>query len=99
MKPTNKKMAELIINRLKNDKYSEQGIRVINKILTHGEFDFIIMFAAKNHSLARRYFDSIRLAYDEWLLEKPMIVDIDFSIVREGKINPELNKLFECIPQ
>ncbi len=57
-----------------------------------------MMLSAPNHATARRYYDSLRVAYGEFLLEKPAIVDVNFALVREGKINPELMKLYEFVP-
>jgi hypothetical protein len=56
------------------------------------------MFSAPGHAIARRYYDSLRIAYHDYLLEKPVIIDINFSLVREGKVNPEIQKLNEYVP-
>jgi hypothetical protein len=39
-----------------------------------------------------------RLAYENYLLEKPVIVDVNFTLVREGKSNPEIRGLPEFVP-
>jgi hypothetical protein len=63
-----------------------------------GEYDWILMFSAQNHATARRYYNSLRVVYENYLLEKPVIVDVNFSLVREGKINPQIQKLHEFVP-
>ena len=57
------------------------------------------MFTAPNHATARKYFDSLRVEYKKHLLEKPVIVDVNFTLVREGKVNPEIEKLYEFVPE
>ncbi|MCK4953518.1 hypothetical protein KAS14_07020, partial [Candidatus Bathyarchaeota archaeon] len=65
----------------------------------NGEYDWIVMFSAPNHAMARRYYDSLRLSYEEYLIEKPVIVDVNFSVVREGKLNPKIEELHEFVPR
>jgi len=98
MKPMNKELAKLIINRMIMGEYYKQKVRLINVLYVNGEYDWILMFSAQNHSTARRYYDSLRLAYEDYLLEKPVIVDVNFSLMREGKINPEIERLYEFVP-
>ncbi len=56
------------------------------------------MFSASNHAIAGRYYDSLRIAYGDFLLEKPTIVDVNFALVREGKVNPKIMKLYNFVP-
>ena len=97
MKPMNKELAELIITRKIREEPKKQNVRLINVLYVNGEYDWMIMFSAPNHATARRYYDSLRIAYHDHLLEKPVIIDINFSLVREGKINPEVQKLKEYV--
>ena len=76
----------------------KQDIRLINVLFVNGEYDWLIMFSASDHVTARRYYDSLRVAYDKFLLEKPTIVDMNFALVREGKTNPKVMKLHEFVP-
>ena len=98
MKPMNTELAELIIRRIGRTEYGKQQVRLIDVLYTNGEYDWVVMFAAPDHATARRYYDSIRLAYQDHLLDKPVLVDINFSLMREGKVNPELNRLKEFVP-
>jgi DNA-binding Lrp family transcriptional regulator len=98
MRPMSKELAELIIRRLGRTEYGRQEVRLLDVLFTNGEFDWVVMFAAPDHATARRYYDSIRVAYEEHLLEKPTLVDVNFSLMREGKVNPELNRLEEFVP-
>ena len=98
MKPMSKELAELIITRKIKEEPKKQKIHLINVLYVNGEYDWMIMFSAPNHAIARRYYDSIRITYHDYLLEKPVIIDINFSLVREGKVNPEIQKLNEYVP-
>ena len=98
MKPMSKELAELIMKRIIKGEPYKQNVRLINVLYVNGEYDWILMFSAKNHATARRYYDSLRLAYEDYLLEKPVIVDVNFSLVREGKTNPEIERLYEFVP-
>ena len=98
LKPMSKELADLMTRRKETREPEKQNIRLINVLFVNGEYDCLIMFSAPNHPTARRYYDSIRVAYEEFLLEKPTIVDVNFAVVREGKTNPELMKLHEFVP-
>jgi DNA-binding Lrp family transcriptional regulator len=99
LKPMSKELADLMTRRKGKHQPEKQNIRLINVLFVNGEYDWLIMFSAPNHAVARRYYDSLRIAYGEFLLEKPTIIDVNFALVREGKVNPELMKLYEFVPK
>jgi DNA-binding Lrp family transcriptional regulator len=98
LKPMSRDLADLMTMRISRHMPEQQNVRLLNVLYVNGEYDLMIKFSAPDHTTARRYYDSIRLAYEHSLLEKPVIVDVNFSLVREGKINPELKNLYEFIP-
>jgi DNA-binding Lrp family transcriptional regulator len=98
MKPMDEKLSSLIINRNIKKEPSKQKIRLINVLYVNGEYDWLIMFSAPDHKTARRYYDSLRVAYNDYLLEKPKIIDVNFTLIREGKINPDIKKLKTYVP-
>jgi len=98
LKPMSKELADLMTRRIRTNEPEKQDVRQLNVLFVNGEYDWLIMFSAPNHATARRYYDSLRLVYSEFLLEKPTIVDLNFALVREGKANPELMKLYEFVP-
>ena len=98
MRPMTQELADLIIRRLGRTEYGKQQVRLIDVMFTNGEYDWVITFAAHDHATARRYYDSIRVAYEDYLLDKPALVDVNFSLMRGGKVNPELNRLKEFVP-
>jgi DNA-binding Lrp family transcriptional regulator len=98
MRPMNEELANIIIRRIGQTEYGKQQVRLVDVLFTNGEYDWVVMFAAPDHTTARRYYDSIRVAYQDHLLEKPILVDVNFSLLRGGKINPELKRLREFVP-
>lgn len=98
MKPMTRELADLIIHRVARGEPSRQRVRLINLLYVNGEYDWVLMFSASDHATARRYYDSLRVAYEEYLLDKPAIIDVNFPLIREGKVNPELVRLREFVP-
>jgi DNA-binding Lrp family transcriptional regulator len=98
LKPMSKGLADLMKNRILKREPAKQNVRLLNVLYVNGEYDLLVMFTGPDHSTARRYYDSLRVAYDEHLIEKPVIIDVNLSLMREGKINPDLSKLMEYVP-
>ncbi len=98
MKPMTESLADLIIKRVGRSEPRRQKVRLLNILYVNGEYDWIVMFSARDHATARRYYDSLRVAYEDYLIEKPVIVDVNFPLVREGKANPDLDRLKEFVP-
>ncbi len=98
LKPMSTDLAELMKNRILQREPAKQNVRLLNVLYVNGEYDLVVMFTGPDHSTARRYFDSLRMAYDEHLIEKPVIIDVNLSLMREGKINPNILKIFEYVP-
>ena len=91
-------MADLFIQRILKDEPQQQNVRIINVLYLNGGYDWLVMFSAPDHATARRYYDSLRVVYAEYMLEKPVLVDVNFLLVREGKMNPEIQKLEDFVP-
>jgi DNA-binding Lrp family transcriptional regulator len=98
MKPMSKELVDLMLKRLYRKEQEKQNIRLRDFWIVNGEYDWVIEFSAPDHATARKYYDTIRLLYDEFLLAKPVMVDVNFCLVAEGKRNPEIEKLREYIP-
>jgi len=99
MTPMTKELADIITRRLIRQEPREQNIRLLNVLYVNGEFDLLIMFTAPDHATARRYYDSLRIVYHEHLLEKPVIIDVNFAFLREGKLNPKLENIYDFVPK
>jgi DNA-binding Lrp family transcriptional regulator len=98
MKPMDRELADLIIVRQKAGAYQKQQVRLITLLYVNGAYDWLVVFSAPSHAIARRYYDSIRVAYEKYLLEKPVLIDVNFQLIREGKVNPEIEKLHDFEP-
>jgi uncharacterized protein with GYD domain len=98
MKPMSAELADLMKNRIVKREPAKQDVRLLNVLYVNGEYDLLVMFTGPDHSTARRYYDSLRVAYDEHLIEKPVIIDVNLSLMREGKINPNISKLTDYVP-
>ncbi len=94
----NKELVDILIKRITLEEPRKQGVRLKNMFYVNGEFDWVIRFTAPDHATARKYFETLRLQYADHLQEKPVMIDINFSLVLEGKHNPDLNELHDFVP-
>jgi DNA-binding Lrp family transcriptional regulator len=99
MKPMTRGLADVIYRRVKNDEMSKSNIRLIDAFHVNGEYDWILRFSAPDHATARKYYDALRVIYEEYLIEKPVIVDVNFILKAEGMRNPEIEKLYNFVPE
>jgi DNA-binding Lrp family transcriptional regulator len=94
-KPMSRGLADLLIERINKEIARKLGVRLKDLWYVNGEFDWVMRFSAPNHSTARRYYDTLRVVFEEYLLEKPVIVDVNFCLVAEGKNNPKMQELYD----
>ena len=99
LEPMSTELVNILVKRLSKKIPQKQHVNLLNVLYINGQFDLMVMFTAPDHSIARKYFDSLRIEYKNHLIEKPVIVDVNFSLLREGKINPEIEKLYEFVPE
>ena len=94
-------MADVIVQRVNRYKKTnvEGNIRVLLSVYLNGDYDWMIMFTAPSHELARRYYNEIYTDYEKWIVERPKVMDINYFLIKEGKINPELSNIFNFIPE
>jgi DNA-binding Lrp family transcriptional regulator len=92
------KAAARAIERVRGKDYVKDGVRVLNVLMVNGPFDILLTFAAPNRQAARRYINSIALAFEENLTAKPRAMDVVFPIIREGKPNPNMERFNELVP-
>ena len=97
LKPMMREMAEIVVRRVKRNESAKKDIRLIDSFQVNGEYDWILRFSAPSHTTARNYYDPIRAVYSDHLLEKPILVDVNFILVAEGKRNPEIDDLFNLV--
>jgi DNA-binding Lrp family transcriptional regulator len=97
MKPMIENLAEIIVKRIKRNEPAKKGIRLIDAFQVNGEYDWLIRFSAPDHTTARKYYDTLRAIYGDYLLEKPVLVSVNFILKAEGKMNPEIDRLFDLV--
>lgn len=98
MKPMSTELADLIMKRILKGEPFKQMVRLEEVLYVNGEYDWLVKFTAEDHATARRYYDSLRLSYHDHLLEKPTIIDVNFSLVKDGKKNPEIRRIHDFVP-
>ena len=98
MKPMSRGLADIIYGRVTRDEMSRVKVRLIDAFHVNGEYDWILRFSAPNHATARKYYDTLRVVYEEYLIEKPVMVDVNFILKAEGKQNPEMENLYKFVP-
>jgi len=99
IKPISKGFVDLIIKRLTTGVPSKEGVRVIDVLYINGYYDVIIRFSAPDRATARMYYETLRSVYKEYFLEDHLLCDVNFSLVRMGKVNPKLEKLYDFVPK
>jgi len=99
IKPISKAFVDLTIKRLTTGAASNEGVRVIDVLYINGYYDVIIRFSAPDHTTARRYYETLRSVYSDYFLGESLLCDVNFSMVRMGKLNPELEKLYDFVPK
>jgi DNA-binding Lrp family transcriptional regulator len=97
-KPMSEGLVEILLKRLTGEEPRKQNVRLTNFFYVNGEFDWVLRFSAPDHATARRYYDTLRMLYDEYLLDKPVMIDVNMCLVSEGKRNPEIGMLHDFIP-
>ena len=94
-----KGFVDLVIERLATGAPSKDGVRAIDVLYINGYYDVIVRFSAPDHTTARRYYETLRSVYSDYFLEESSLCDVNFSMVRMGKLNPELEKLYDFVPK
>ncbi|MCD6512775.1 MAG: Lrp/AsnC family transcriptional regulator [Thermoplasmata archaeon] len=98
MKPLTEEQVKLQIDRHRRDIPGKLAVRLIDAYYINGTYDWVIIFAASDWATAKKYYDNIRKEYEKYLMDKPEMTDVIFSTIRWGKVNPEIEKLYEFIP-
>lgn len=97
-KPMSEGLVDILLKRLTGEEPRKQNVRLTNFFYVNGEFDWVLRFSAPDHATARRYYDTLRMIYGDYLLDKPVMIDVNMCLVSEGKRNPEIMSLHDFIP-
>ena len=96
-KPISTGFVDILITRIIGEEIKKMDVRLIDLFLVNGEYDWVMRFSAPDHTVARKYYDTLRRIFEDYLLEKPVMVDLNFCLVAEGKSNPEIKKLYDFV--
>lgn len=96
-KATMAEAADRVIEHVKEDLSSRIGVRSIDTYFTFGEYDFVLVFAAKDNTVVKNYIDLIRMRYADVLEGRPIVLNTTFVLRKEGIVNPEINSMKELL--
>ena len=99
IKPLSIAFADLIIGRLLSEAPMKEGIRLIDVFYTTGDYACIIRFSAPDNAAAKMYYETLRIVYKDHFLEEPLLLEVNFPLVKMGKLNPELKKIYDLVPK
>jgi len=94
--PIDEKLADKIITRQLEKPASEIDIKIENSMLTHGTFDWVICFKAKDMKHAKKFNEIVNKTYWGYIGELH-IMETLFPIRIQGILNPEIEKLKEFL--
>jgi DNA-binding Lrp family transcriptional regulator len=94
-KPGTKEHVKRLIDDLRNN--IPPDIRLISSYYTSGEFDGVTIYSAPTHQVARRYYEHFRVLFADLLAERPLLLELSFKMYEGGKLNPEIEKLYDVI--
>ena len=98
-KPINSSVANRIIKHIVANPNFKEDVRVIDMCYLSGEYDWMIRFSAVDRIKARRFYEALRLFYEDYLCERPVIIDVSFCLITEGKRNPEMKKIIDFVSE
>ncbi|GEM_PF-636534 len=99
IKPLSKDVAEMLIERASGKLAKNEDIIVLDSYFTAGSYDGITIFAARDTVAAKKYYDTLRLLYEDFYISKPIMLEIMFTTMRNGKFNPEIERIKELVPE
>jgi len=94
--PIDEKLADKIITRQLEKSASEIDIKIESSMFTHGTFDWVIFFTAKDMIHAKKFSEIVNQTYWGYIGESHMIETM-FPIRIQGILNPEIEKLRELL--
>ena len=90
--PIDEKLADKIISRQLEKSASEIDIKIENSVFTHGTFDWVICFKAKDMKHAKKFSEIVNKVYWGYIGEVHMM-EVLFPIRTQGILNPDIKKL------
>jgi len=96
---SSKKFPDLVIHKLTTEIPSKLGVRLIDVLFTTGTYTCILKFSSQNQKSAKGYFETLRVVFNDYFLDDPLLLEVDFPLVQCGKLNPELHKIYDLVPK
>jgi len=94
--PIDEKLADRIITRQLEKSSSEIDIKIESSLFTHGTFDWVICFRAKDMMHAKKFSEIVNKTYWGYIGEDHMLETL-FPIRIQGILNPEIQNLKEFL--
>jgi len=94
--PIDEKLVDKITTRQLEKSASEIDIKIESSMFTHGTFDWIICFKAKDMMHAKKFSEIVNKTYWGYIRELH-IMETLFPIRIQGILNPEIEKLKEFL--
>ena len=94
--PIDEKLADKIITRQLENSASKIDIKIGHSMLTHGTFDWVICFKAKDMKHAKKFNEIVNKTYWGYIGELHMM-EVLFPIRIQGILNPDIQKLKEFL--
>ena len=99
IQPISKAFVDLLIKRLTTGAPDKMKIRIIDIFYVEGEYDCFIKFSAPDSITARKYYEKLRVTYKDFFRGDPSLSSVIFPIAKDSKLNPEIDKLYEFVPE
>ncbi len=74
-------------------------VRIIDVFYVDREYDCFIKFSAPDSITARKYYEKLRVTYKDFFRGDPSLSNVVFPIANSGKLNPEIEKLYDFVPE
>ncbi len=94
--PLDEKLADKIITRQLENSASKTDIKIEHSMFTHGTFDWVICFKAKDMMQAKKFYEVVNKTYWGYIGELHMMETL-FPIRIQGILNPDIQKLKEFL--
>ena len=86
--------ADQAINNIKNNNSKAVGVYLKELHFVNGPYDWVIEFVAKDTIIAKKYVGYMQKEYKDRLKDVVLMENV-FSMVKSGKLNPEIEKIRE----
>ena len=90
--------ARMAVDRVREGRHRREGVMVHNVFYLNGKYDIMSMISAPDLASARAYYESVREAFRDIQLTKPIMMEVAFPFIIGGKFNPGPERIYGLIP-